>query len=375
MTRIAVDARPLIGPRTGAGTYLKGLVEALVDLPGDELYILVSPKPIRLGPFLAGSQRVRVEIDRGLPGSIWIQTTLRRTLRRVRADLFHASLYVAPLVGRPCPTVVTVFDMSYLAVPGTLATHNRWILRIFAPPSARQAGHVIGISEWTRREIVGRLGLSPDKVSTVHPGVEDRFFTKDGAVGAAEVGRRLGLTRPYILYLGTIEPRKKLLTLLDAFRILQDEGRTELDLVLAGQRGWACRDVYRRADTERLRGRVRFPGYVPADLLPGLYRGTKLFVYPSLYEGFGFPPLEAMASGTPVVVSEGSSLAEVVGDAGVSVPAGNAGDLASGMARLLDEPDLRGRCIRKGRGRARAFRWEATARQTLGIYRKVLGGG
>lgn len=305
----------------------------------------------------------------------WEQMVLPAWLYAGRHDLLHALAFVAPLAWRG-RTVVTVFDLSFLLFPERFRVYNRLYLSLFTRLSARRADRVIVISESTKRDAVRLLGLDPQRVSVVYCGV-DAMYRPLPADVVEEYRRRKGLPERFVLFVGTLEPRKNIVGLIEAYRLLAADwprGAGELPaLVIAGAKGWYYQDVYQTVERAGLMERVFFPGYVPADELPYLYNAATLFVYPSLYEGFGLPPLEAMACGTPVVTSDRSSLPEVVGDAGVLVNPDEPAAIAQALRELLLDEEARRALAEKGRRRATSFSWRRAAQETTAVYRQVLG--
>ncbi|MBO9333421.1 MAG: glycosyltransferase family 4 protein [Roseiflexus sp.] len=291
-------------------------------------------------------------------------------------DILHAPDFVPPPTR--ARTLVTIHDLSYMvhpecAVPGVAA-----YLHDAVPRALKQASIIIADSESTRRDLHRLLNIALDRVTVVYPGVDARFRPLPPEV-CEPVRRRLNLPRRFILFVGTIEPRKNLVRLLEAFaRIdraaLNDQRDDELFLVLAGRRGWMYQPVFAAIDRLNLHDRVQLLDFVADSDLPVVYNLAQVFVYPSLYEGFGLPPLEALACGTPVVTSDNSSLPEVVGNAALLARADDVEALSEGMIRLLKDESLRDRLRRAGLEQARQFRWEASARQIIEHYYCVING-
>ncbi len=281
-----------------------------------------------------------------------------------RVDLFHASnqLWNPP---RSCRLTATLYDMTCWLVPETHSAANVRASRLFAERVMRRADGLIAISESTRRDAVRILGLPEEKIEVIYPGVAEAFFS--AAPGAAG---KLGLTRPYVLFVGTIEPRKNIDTLLDAWNQLRPSLRGEFELVVAGPAGWASPGTL-----DRLRSAgngVRYLGYVAEEDLPGLTAGATAFVYPSLYEGFGLPLGQAMAAGVPVITSNISSMPEVAGDAGLLVDPRSPAEIAAAIERLLLSPGLRAELAAQGHARAQRYTWEACARQSIEFFRRLV---
>ncbi len=300
----------------------------------------------------------------------WEQIAQPLALRRDRPDLLHAAAFVAPLLSSR-PTVVTVYDLSFAVLPDVFRGLNQTYLRTFVRRGVRRARRVIAISDHTRHDVHRLYGVPLDRIDVAYPGVDLRFRP----LPRQEVDafrRRQQLPERFFLYLGTLEPRKNLGRLIDA--LASSENR-DWRLVLVGGKGWMVEDLFAKVKSLGLEKRVRFAGYAPGEDLPLWYNAATAFIYPSLYEGFGIPPLEAMACGTPVIASNAASLPEAVGDAGLTVGPEDTSGLAHAMRRVWDDAALLGELSRRGIDQARRFSWEATAKATVESYRRALGIG
>jgi glycosyltransferase involved in cell wall biosynthesis len=285
-------------------------------------------------------------------------------------DIFHASHQV-PNPPRKARLTSTIYDMTTWLMPelhvaGNLKASGRNAERLF-----QKADGLIAISKCTRDDAVRLLGLPAEKVEVIYPGIAPAFFQARREL-TGETIRRYGLNKPYALYVGSIEPRKNLGTLLDAWQELARDIREEFDLVIAGPWGWGDRAVFQRLQSQ-IPG-VRYLGYVPESDLPALTAAATLFAYVSLYEGFGLPVGQAMAAGVPVLTSIVSALPEVVGDAGLAADPRSREEVRRGLERLLLSPSLRSELARRGRARARAFTWEACAQKSWEFFERVTGG-
>jgi glycosyltransferase involved in cell wall biosynthesis len=309
---------------------------------------------------------------------LWEQFVQPFALRKEEIDLLHSMAFVTPLVS-PCPSVVTIYDLSFALFPEGLKRNKRLYLSLFTPISARRARLVIAISESTKRDIVRLFGITPEKVEVVYLGICENFRPLPEEEVEAFRKKR-GLPERFILFVGTIEPRKNLTRLIEAFSLLSPLSPlpfpfSPLPLVIVGAKGWLYEEVFAKVEELGLEREVIFPGYIPWGELPLWYNAATIFVYPSLYEGFGLPPLEAMACGTPVIASNASSLPEVVGDAGILVSPGDVDGLAEAMKLLLSDETLREDLSRRGLRRAKGFSWEKTAEKTVQVYLRALHGG
>jgi glycosyltransferase involved in cell wall biosynthesis len=280
--------------------------------------------------------------------------------------------FVAPLFS-PCPTVVTVLDLSFLRFPEAFKGCKRAYLTQMTRLSARRAAKVIAISESTRQDVIELLGVPAERVVRIYCGA-DPHFRPLPAEEVAAFRREKGLPERFVLFLGTIEPRKNAIALIEAFAALTAAGprqTKDVQLILAGGRGWLAEPIYARVEELGLADRARFTGYVPEEEKALWYNAATCFCYPSLYEGFGLPPLEAMACGVPVVTSNVSSLPEVVGEAALTVDPLDSAALCEALRRVLIDDDLHAELSALGPARARLFSWDEAARQTADVYRQV----
>jgi glycosyltransferase involved in cell wall biosynthesis len=285
------------------------------------------------------------------------------------AELFHATEHLLlPL--RSIPTVLTVHDLIFRHLPEHHKPLNRWYLNLTMPLYCRRATHVIAISECTRHDLVAAYGLPPEKVTVVYEAADFRFRPQPSEAVAA-VRARYGLPDRYLLFVGTIEPRKNLTRLLSAFEVVHAEGLTD-GLTIVGKRGWLYGDFFARLEASPVRNAVLFPGYVPDEDLPAVYAGAQALVFPSLYEGFGLPVLEAMACGAPVVASHVSSIPEVGGEAALFFDPTDTDEMAQTIRCLLHDAALRGEVQVRGLTQATRFSWERAADETRAVYDAVL---
>lgn len=300
----------------------------------------------------------------------WEQFLAPLLLRRSGAHLFHGTLNVAPW-GSPVPTVITIHDLAFIRFPYTFRAHNRTYLDVATRTSARRAAAILAVSEHTKREVVGLLGVPPERVIVTPDAARAHFQPPDPATLEA-FRQQHNVPEQFVLYVGTLEPRKNLPTLLEAYSQVARHSRAPL--IIGGGKGWLYGPVFQRLEALGLRDRVQFIGYIAEEDLPLWYAAATIFVFPSIYEGFGMPPLEAMSCGTPVVTSNSSSLPEVVGNAGLMVPPTDADALAEAIMRLLDNEGLRREMRHRGLQQAQSFSWRTTAERTLAVYERVCGG-
>ena len=370
---IGIDATALPARLYGAANYTVNLVRALEQVDCvNEYTVFAKPEHASLFSSRERFHIVPVPLASRYFRIAWEQTMLPVLARRARLDVLHSPHYTMPFAAG-CASVVSFHDMTFFLYPQVHRAYKKLFFTYMMRFSARHAGAIIAISESTRDDVLRILKLEPRKVFTVVYGI-DRIFQplRDEAM-FAEVRQKYNLPPQYILYVGNLEPRKNLPTLLRAFARLVQKGLPH-SLVLAGSRGWMDSDIFSTVQELGLGARVLFPGYCPQPELPALYGAASLFVYPSLYEGFGLPVLEALACGVPVITSNVSSMPEVAGDAALLVDPHNVDELADKMEGVLEDAALRERLSCAGPERARAFRWERTARETLAVYERAARG-
>jgi glycosyltransferase involved in cell wall biosynthesis len=298
---------------------------------------------------------------------LWEQTTLPRQLRKLQPDLVHAMAYALP-VGWSGPSVVTVYDLSFLLFPKSFKLANRLYLAAATRATVHRARRVLTISEHARRDIVRLLSVPEECVDVTYPAVEDRYRRLPAdEVEAFRVAR--GLPEAFVFTLGTLEPRKNLVGLLQAFAHLS---KPRPPLYVAGGSGWHTSPIFDTVRQLEITDEVHFLGFVPEDELPLWYNAARLFAFPSLYEGFGLPVLEAMACGAPVVTSTAASLPEVGGKAAVLVPPQDTDRIAQEMARVLDDPQLRIELRAAGHIQASRFSWRAMTDRTVASYNQAV---
>ena len=356
----------------GPGRYIMELTRALATVNrGHELILLSNADNLDLLP-RGGCQRVdcgSVTTTRPLR-LLWEQLVLPLVLRRHGIDVLHSPVFVSPL-RLPCASVVSILDMTWFSHPTQHTRVKGIYFRTLIPPTVRRAERIIAISYASKRDVIRLLGIPAESIAVTHLGVDLAVFTPAAAEAQpGDLAARYGVHRPYLLYVGKLEPRKNLPALIEAFASIAS-GFPNHQLVIAGNPGWDNQAMWEAVARVSLSERIRLTGFVAEADLPALYAGADLFVYPSSYEGFGFPVLEAMACGTPVITSNVSSLPEVAGDAGLLVNPLDVGELAEAMRRVLTEEGLRQEMRSLGLERAQQFTWEGAARCTLQVYEEA----
>ncbi|MEA3345939.1 MAG: glycosyltransferase family 1 protein [Chloroflexota bacterium] len=356
----------------GAHVYIRHLLDHLPSADSSLLYTAFLGERRYRPPAALRLQVSRLPTARPPVRILWEQLLQPWALYRRGIDLLHAMAFVGPLAS-PCPFVVTIFDLSFLRCPETFRPGNRLYLRLLTQLSIRRARRIIAISEHTKADIIRWLGIPPERIEVIYCGVDEGFHP----LPAEEVSafrREKGLPERFFLHVGTLEPRKNLGLLLRAYDRLRAAGEDPPPLILAGGKGWMWERLFSQREELGLEDSVHFPGYVPFEELPLWYNAATCLLYPSLHEGFGLPPLESMACGTPVLSSNAASLPEVVGDAGLLLDPRDEELWAHELARVMSQPELRRELAERGLDRARRFTWGWAAEETVQTYRCALAG-
>lgn len=369
--QIGLDGLPLTTPKTGVGHYTFELAQALAKLESESRFELLYPStyPV-LGfpdptsvPANLRLKRVRV----GLLGRQWWSAGLPRYIRRNGFDLFHGTNYDVPL-WRKCATVLTIHDLSVLLHP---ETHTRRSVRRAQrrlPLMVRIADKIITPTETVRRELCEHFKVAPEKVFAIPEAARECFRPMEFA-DAESVRQRLGMGGEFLLAVGTIEPRKNLAVLISAFEeVLRSLPGSSLQLVIAGGAGWLSGPVFEAIAKSLVTNRILLTDYLHDDDLRALYASCSAFIYPSLYEGFGLPPLEAMACGAPVIASDIPTFRETLDEAAHFFDPENSQQLSEAIIQVTRNQDLRQRLMSAGLQQAQKFSWERTARLTLEVY-------
>ncbi len=376
--RIGIDYTAAVQQGAGIGRYTRNLVRALADLDTQNRYTLFLAGGWGEGDGLGGwpsNFRMRSVLltDRWMH-ILWQRLRLPLPIQVFTGplDLYHSPDFVLPPTGR-APALLTVHDLSFLRVPQFFVPGFREYLERAVSRAVRKARHILADSESTRRDLIELMAVAPERVSVLYPGVEPRFRPVKDVELLDAVRARYALPERFILGLSTLQPRKNFDGLIKSYhRLLQDKCNQpefeSLHLVIAGGRGWMYEETLTLVKRLRLGSRVHFPGFVADADLPSLYSLALVFAFPSWYEGFGLPVLEAMACGTPVVAADNSSLPEVMGQAGILVDAGDTDALTEALARLACDDSLRAELVNAGYEQACGFTWEAAAKRLLAVY-------
>ncbi len=354
--KIAIDTQTTLGQKSGFGFYVKNLVEALAKVDPKNEYVLIYPQ---------------TEKDFSTPQRFfWDQLTFPRKAKRAKVDLLHQPCFSAPLF-YPGKVVVTCHDLISIFFPENLPLASRLFYSKWEPFSYRKASLIIAISEHTKRDIMALLKIPESKIRVIHLAASKDFKPIKSPQKLKLVQKKYHTGLDYLLDVGTIEPRKNLPFLVRAYALAVRDG-LDAKLVITGKKGWYYQDLFKLVKDLELQERVIFTGYVEEKDLPALYSGARAFVFPSLYEGFGLPPLEGMACGVPVVSSNTSSMPEVIGNAGILISPKDERLWAENMLKITKDRSLARTLSELGLRQAKKFSWEETARKTIEVYKEVI---
>lgn len=368
--RIAIDAHAVGTGLGGNESYATNLIEALAAIDSVNEYTLYVTRREAVAKFSNRWPNFAVRQTRPHTPLIRIPLTLSAELRKNPVDVLHVQFTAPPFA--PCPVVVSIHDLSFEHLPETFNRRSRAQLRLTVRRSARKATQILALSEHTRADIISTYGISPDRVTAIPLAAADRFRPITDERELQRVRHTYEIAGDYILTVGSIQPRKNLNRLISAYvRLHQDERRALPKLVIVGRQAWLFGETLRAIRESGFSDSIILTGYVPDADLPALYSGARCFVYPSFFEGFGLPPLEAMKCGVPVIAGNRTSLVEVVGDAGLLVDPLDPAAIAQALSRVLNEPNLREELSLKGLSRSSLFDWKDTAKRTLEVYERA----
>jgi glycosyltransferase involved in cell wall biosynthesis len=369
--RIAFDGTTLRPGRTGVGYYTEHLLHHLAAQPDDEVAVL-SNGPVETTQPLPGRVHIATS-GRRLPRMLWMQTAAVRALKQLQPDIAHFTNGMLPIAS-PVPTVVTIHDMSLTMYPRYHPLRRVLLNRPLVDLAARRADAIITVSQSAKRDIVRLYHVDERRVHVVHEAAAPAFRPEQNVAALERVRKRYQLADRVVLYVGTIEPRKNLANLIEGFAVRHKAGDLPHQLVCAGPYGWLSRGIDDLIERHGVRSAVRLTGYVPFEDLPALYTLAEMFVFPSIYEGFGLPVIEAMACGTPVITGDVAALSEVAGGAVQCVDDLGAESLGAAMVRLARDGDRRRHLSSLGLQRAHTFSWQRAARETVKVYQQAVAG-
>jgi glycosyltransferase involved in cell wall biosynthesis len=367
---VAIDARKLHD--FGIGTYIRNLLRQLARIDHDTEYVLLCrPGDLDIAAELGPNFRGVLEPSPNY--SLREQLHVPWVLRRERPDVYHAPHYVLP-AGVRCRAVVTIHDCIHLMFPQYLPNKAAYAYaRASMWAAARRSDCILTVSEASKRDILHFFDVPPEKIVVVYNAIDEHFWETPAEEDVARVRERYQLDHEFVLYVGNIKPHKNLVRLIEAFAEFRRGGFESVKLLIIGDEISKLPALRRAVHRHKLHKHVRFLGYLPDRTLAILYRLATVFVFPSLYEGFGLPPLEAMASGTPVVTSNVSSLPEVAGDAAMLVDPYDVDSIVEGLRRVVTDRALAGELRRRGLERAREFSWARSVEKTRQVYQEIGG--
>ena len=377
--RIGVDYTSAVHQGAGIGRYTRGLIRALIRIDRDNEYRLLVAGRGGLYEQTRWPTNVHLHtssLSRQTLTRIWhrLHLPLHVELFTGHLDLFYSPDFVLPPVWR-ARTLLTVHDLSFVRYPQTADPRLYRYLNVAVPRSVRKADHILADSENTAKDLMGLWDVPSRKLSVLYPGVEPRFRPLTNVAELARVRKKYDLPQHFILSVGTLQPRKNYNLLIRAFRELTNRLQNDASspkLVIAGGKGWLYSSIFETMRELGLDGEVLFPGFIADEDLPALYNLADLFAFPSIYEGFGFPVLEAMACGTPVVCSDTSSLPEVVDGAALQIDPLDEVDWTEAMEQALYDEELRRKLVAWGLARGRRFSWERAAKDLLEICTELV---
>lgn len=376
--KIGIDARLLYNP-TGIGRYTRSLFFEYTRrhyFSPNQLILFadratfIEQQPLCEKNILKNISLVVSPCQRRI---LWTNWYLPPLLRQHNIDVYHGVCNFELPIRKVCRYVVTIHDLVPLFFPELVPKKHLLFFRMFMKRVAHTADLIITDSEHSKRDIVQYLKTPPDKIRVIYLGFDQHYQRVQDQNRIAQVLTRYGVRQPYLLFVGVIEPKKNLERLVEAYTLLQTASTIpkETQLVIAGGEGWLSERLHRNVQDSGLTQQILFPGFIPDDHLPALYSGAEAFVFPSIYEGFGLPVLEAMSCGVPVVTANVSSLPEIVGKAGIVVDPYQPEAIAQGIARVLSDRQLQEQMREKGYRQAQKFSWQRTAEETYQVYQEV----
>lgn len=371
--RIAIDLIPITGKEAGLQRYAQQLVKGLAEFDKKNDYILLLNEKAYDFFYVKQSNFKNIKVK--TPPKIhffWEQVYLPLHTLFKNFDILHFPVSAPPYFQfSSLKTIVTMHDLTFIIYPETMTKISRLYWTFFMKRGVKTAKKIIADSKSTKDDLIKHYNIPEEKVKVIHAALTRNFSTSLEASNFQSVKDEYGLPEKYLLYVGTLEPRKNVRRLVQAFHKAKSKKRFIHKLVITGKKGWLFSEIFETVEKLRLGSEVIFTGFVPDEDLPGIYSGAEIFVFPSLYEGFGLPPLEAMSYGVPVLVSNSSSLPEVVGDAGILVNPEDIDDIANGILRLVEDQNLRNQLKEKGLQQAQKFSLERMAKETLEVYEEV----
>ncbi|HUT31188.1 MAG TPA: glycosyltransferase family 1 protein [Sedimentisphaerales bacterium] len=372
--RIGLNFHTVDGNISGVEYYSLGLIKGLLRIGTQHSFVVYTNQPGLLTEHVPASENLTiVEVKRlrsRMARIVWEHTHLPRLASKHRLDVLHCPGYICPLRKSSAPYVVTIHDTIAIDHPEWCKPTNALYFNLFMKGTVQRASRVISVSKSTAGDLERNFGLSDSKVRVVYPGIDEIFKVEKDASRCSQIREHYNLPERYVLFVGNIEPKKNVPALLAVHRRLREKGLPH-KLVIVGKRSWCAGAELDQIHREAAAGNVIVTGYVDRADLPFVYAMADVFVFPSLYEGFGFPPLEAMACGTPVVSSNRGALAETLGDAACIIEPEDTEKIVEAVVSIISDSCLRKEHIEKGLQKSERFKWERTARETLSVYEEA----
>ncbi len=369
--KIGIDIREMEkGKMTGIGRYLKNLLDYIAQEDQKNEYILFANQKTE---YTTTVKNIKIRVIKGWFAPFWDQVQLPRALKKDKINLFLSPYYKKPFF-TPCKSIITIHDLNPLFLPPISMKgwfKNRLYFRTLLKLSSRKVDRIITVSQYSKKDIVEYFRVPEEKIEVICHCVDERY--RPISSNSEEVTSKYGIDRKFIFYFGNFNPHKNVKALIEAYYRLPQKTKDKYQLVLGGRRDRYCMSLEKMVKHLKIEERVVFTGFISEEDLPAIYSAAELFVFPSLREGFGLPPLEAMACGTPVITSNTTSLPEVVGEAGILVNPYNVDEIKAAIIEVLTNSTLRNDLIQKGLERSRRFTSEKTTKQILEVFAEVQG--
>lgn len=379
--RIGIDCRTILNPEKGEGAgighYTYQLVRHLLKIDKKNDYFLFFDRTVqerRLAKFKQENARIIffpfIQYTKFLPTG-YSHFLVSAFLARQKLDVFHSPTLSLPQSYR-APSVVTAHDLTVYKFPDLYTDKQSSLLKTIIPQAVRQAKKIIAVSQSTKKDLGEIFGVESERIKVIYHGLDERFFRKSDPKVIKDIQKKFNISNDYLLFLGTLESRKNIIRIIEAYERLREKINYSYQLVLAGAPGGNFNEIKKRIDESKYREDILLPGYIEADDLDPLFEGAKIFVFPTLYEGFGLPIIEAMANGVPVVTSNISSLPEIAEGNAVLVDPFNVAEITQAIFDLLTKPDMSQEFSQHGKEKAKEFDWQKTAKETLTIYQEAI---
>lgn len=367
---IGIEANSYYKNTAGSGVFTRNIIDELKKFDNEaRVFLFANNRHSEMD--ITKKKNIFRRIYNGIYDIFWMQVLLPIKLKQNKIDVLYCPAYLGPIFA-PCPVVLTLFDMNYKRYPQTCDFMFRKYLQFLLPITKKSAKKIITISEFSKSEIVSLLNIDPSKIEIILLGAHEKFRCNKNQIEIEKVKTKYGISGDFILTVGTLEPRKNMAKLVDAFNIIKKDLNIKHKLVICGGKGWYYDNIFTTIKDNGLEKEIVFTGYVDDEDLPVLYSAADIFAFPSIYEGFGLPVLEAMSCGCPVVASNTSSIPEVTGDAAVLVTPFDSNDIAKGLLQVINNMDFKNELIKKGLERSKIFSWHSAAKKLLNIFKTTI---